>query len=178
MARENFLWGARRIHGELLMLGFKVSQATVSRYMPTSDRRPGLSWRTFIRLQALAFTREEDPETASHSEQVEPYELSPGRTELGASARLSAASNPLSNSRNNHSTSQVRRPSPPYRARASPPLAPRASISRGSSFEEAQVFERYRFCRHCAETTGPGRLCRGRQQMSGYDEQLSHLREL
>ena len=34
MARENFLWGAPRIHGELFMLGFKVSQATVSRYMP------------------------------------------------------------------------------------------------------------------------------------------------
>jgi hypothetical protein len=30
MARENFLWGAPRIHGELLMLGFSVSQATVS----------------------------------------------------------------------------------------------------------------------------------------------------
>ena len=29
MARENFLWGAPRIHGELLMLGFTVSQATV-----------------------------------------------------------------------------------------------------------------------------------------------------
>jgi putative transposase len=31
MARENFLWGASRIHGELQMLGFSVSQATVSR---------------------------------------------------------------------------------------------------------------------------------------------------
>ncbi len=31
MARENLLWGAPRIHGELLMLGFRVSQATVSR---------------------------------------------------------------------------------------------------------------------------------------------------
>ena len=36
MARENFLWGAPRIHGELLMLGFTVSQATVSRYLPAS----------------------------------------------------------------------------------------------------------------------------------------------
>ena len=32
IARENFLWGAPRIHGELLMLGFSISQATVSRY--------------------------------------------------------------------------------------------------------------------------------------------------
>jgi hypothetical protein len=32
MSQENFLWGAPRIHGELLKLGFVVSQATVSRY--------------------------------------------------------------------------------------------------------------------------------------------------
>src|SRR5271167_5276572 len=55
MARENFLWGAPRIHGELLMLGFSVSQATVSRYMPARSRRPGQSWRTFVRNQAMAF---------------------------------------------------------------------------------------------------------------------------
>jgi len=56
MARENFLWGAPRIHGELLMLGYKVSQATVSRYLSTLHRRPGQSWRTFIRTQAFAFS--------------------------------------------------------------------------------------------------------------------------
>ena len=33
MSRENPLWGAPRIHGELLMLGFDVVQSTVSRYM-------------------------------------------------------------------------------------------------------------------------------------------------
>ena len=55
MARENFLWGAPRIHGELLMLGFNVSQATISRYMPARSRRPGQSWRTFLRNQAMAF---------------------------------------------------------------------------------------------------------------------------
>jgi Homeodomain-like domain len=47
MARENFTWGAPRIHGELLMLGSDVSQATVSRYLSTVYRRPGQSWRTF-----------------------------------------------------------------------------------------------------------------------------------
>ena len=36
MARDNFLWGAPRIHGELLKLGVSVSQAIVSRYMPNS----------------------------------------------------------------------------------------------------------------------------------------------
>ena len=58
MARENFLWGAPRIHGELLMLGFEVSQATVSRYPSTLGRKRGQSWRTFIRNQAIAFPEE------------------------------------------------------------------------------------------------------------------------
>jgi hypothetical protein len=60
MARENVLWGAPRIDGELLMLGFTVSQATVSRYMPPANRRPGQSWRTFLRNQALAFRDDQD----------------------------------------------------------------------------------------------------------------------
>src|SRR6266851_933979 len=55
MARENFLWGAPRIHGELLMLGYTVSQATVSRYLPAPGRRPTQSWRSFLRNQASAF---------------------------------------------------------------------------------------------------------------------------
>src|SRR5208283_4308652 len=37
MARETFLWGAPRIHGELLMLGFSVSQATVPAVVPVID---------------------------------------------------------------------------------------------------------------------------------------------
>ncbi len=65
MARENFLWGAPRIHGELLMLGFTVSQATVSRYMPPANRRPGQSWRTFIRNKAVAFRHDNDSEDES-----------------------------------------------------------------------------------------------------------------
>jgi putative transposase len=40
MARENFLWDAPRIHGELLMLGFSISQATVSRYLPAPVTLP------------------------------------------------------------------------------------------------------------------------------------------
>jgi hypothetical protein len=65
MARENFLWGAPRIHGELLMLGFKVSEATVSRYMPPRSGRLGPSWRTFLRNQAMAFGRREYAEQRS-----------------------------------------------------------------------------------------------------------------
>src|SRR6266851_6759667 len=68
MARENFLWGAPRIHGELLMLGFSVSQATVSRYMPTASRRAGQSWRTFLHNQALAFRSDQDSENVSDTE--------------------------------------------------------------------------------------------------------------
>jgi hypothetical protein len=52
MAQDNFLWGAPRIHGELLKLGVSVSQATVSGYMPDSRWRRSQSWRTFIRNQA------------------------------------------------------------------------------------------------------------------------------
>jgi hypothetical protein len=43
IARENFLWDAPRIQSELLMLGFSVPQATVSRYLPARSKRP---WRT------------------------------------------------------------------------------------------------------------------------------------
>jgi hypothetical protein len=52
MSRENFLWGAPRIHGELLKLGFDVSQATVSRYMPWRNRLPSQSWRAFLLAMA------------------------------------------------------------------------------------------------------------------------------
>ena len=48
MARENPTWGAPRIHGELLKLGFEVGEATVSRYMPLSRKPPSQSWRTFL----------------------------------------------------------------------------------------------------------------------------------
>jgi hypothetical protein len=70
MVRENVLWGAPRIHGELLMLGFEVSQATVSRYMPAADRRPGQSWRTFLCNQAIAFRHTQSPEQDSDSESL------------------------------------------------------------------------------------------------------------
>ncbi|MEQ9487953.1 MAG: integrase core domain-containing protein [Alphaproteobacteria bacterium] len=49
LANENPLWGAPRIHGELLKLGFDVSQATVSRYLPRQRPNPDQTWRTFIR---------------------------------------------------------------------------------------------------------------------------------
>ena len=52
MSEENPLWGAPRIHGELLKLGFAVSQSTVAKYVARTDVAPGQSWRTFIRNYA------------------------------------------------------------------------------------------------------------------------------
>ena len=54
MSRENPLWGASRIYGELLMLGFEVAQSTVSKYMTRGRRPPSQSWRTFLRNHAEA----------------------------------------------------------------------------------------------------------------------------
>lgn len=52
MSRENPLWGAPRIHGELLKLGIKVSQATVLKYMTRHPKPPSQSWRTFLQNHA------------------------------------------------------------------------------------------------------------------------------
>src|SRR5947209_9215300 len=54
MSKENPLWGASRIHGELLMLGFAVAQSTVSKYMVRGGRPPSQSWKTFLRNHAQA----------------------------------------------------------------------------------------------------------------------------
>jgi transposase InsO family protein len=49
MCWENPLWGAPRIHGEFMMLGFSVAQATVSKYMVERRGRPSRGWRTSLR---------------------------------------------------------------------------------------------------------------------------------
>jgi hypothetical protein len=54
MSRENPLWGASRIHGELLMLGFEVAQSTVSKYMARPSKPPSQTWKTFLRNHAEA----------------------------------------------------------------------------------------------------------------------------
>jgi hypothetical protein len=48
MSRENPLWGAPRIHGELLKLGVGISQAAVSKYMVRHPNPPSQTWRTFL----------------------------------------------------------------------------------------------------------------------------------
>ena len=51
MVAENSNWGAPRIHGELLMLGFEVSERTISRWMKRAPKDPGprKRWLTFLR---------------------------------------------------------------------------------------------------------------------------------
>jgi hypothetical protein len=49
MSLENSLWGATKIHGELLKLGIQVAQSTVSTYMVPRRDRPLPTWKTFVR---------------------------------------------------------------------------------------------------------------------------------
>jgi transposase InsO family protein len=52
MNKENPLWGAPRIHGELLMLGIAVAQSTVAKYMARRQGPPSQGWKTFLRNHA------------------------------------------------------------------------------------------------------------------------------
>jgi len=52
MARENPLWGAPRVHGELLKLGIDVGPTTVASHVPRVRRPPSQTWRTFLKNHA------------------------------------------------------------------------------------------------------------------------------
>src|ERR1700759_1025879 len=52
MSMENPLWGAPRIHGELLKLGFEVAQSSVAKYIVKRRGPPSPRWRTFLRNHA------------------------------------------------------------------------------------------------------------------------------
>ena len=52
MSTDNPLWGAPRIHGELLKLGFEVAQSSVAKYMVKRRGPPSQGWRTFLRNHA------------------------------------------------------------------------------------------------------------------------------
>jgi transposase InsO family protein len=49
ISRENPLWGAPRIHGELLKLGIEIAQSTVAKYMVRRRGPPSQGWKTFLR---------------------------------------------------------------------------------------------------------------------------------
>jgi len=48
MSRNNIGWGAPRIHGELQMLGIRLSESTVAKYMVRLRHPPSQTWRTFL----------------------------------------------------------------------------------------------------------------------------------
>ena len=52
ISTDNPLWGAPRIHGELLKLGFEVAQSSVAKYMVKRWGPPSQGWRTFLRNHA------------------------------------------------------------------------------------------------------------------------------
>jgi transposase InsO family protein len=54
MSKENPQWGAARIHGKLLMLGYEVAQSTVSKYMVRPPKPSSQSWKTFLQNHAEA----------------------------------------------------------------------------------------------------------------------------
>jgi hypothetical protein len=52
MSIANPLWGAPRIHGELLMLGIEIGQTSVAKYMVKRREPPSQGWKTFLRNHA------------------------------------------------------------------------------------------------------------------------------
>jgi len=48
MSRENPLWGAPRIHGELLKLGIDIGETSVGKYLARRRKPPSQTWRTFL----------------------------------------------------------------------------------------------------------------------------------
>jgi putative transposase len=48
MSRDNPLWGAPRIHGELLKLGIDIGETSVSKYLVRHRKPPSQTWRTFL----------------------------------------------------------------------------------------------------------------------------------
>jgi len=48
LSRENPLWGAPRIHGELLKLGIDVGETSVGKYLVRHRKPPSQTWRTFL----------------------------------------------------------------------------------------------------------------------------------
>ena len=49
MCQANFLWGAPRIHGEILKLGIEVAPSTVGKYLRRHRKPPSQTWRTFLK---------------------------------------------------------------------------------------------------------------------------------
>src|SRR5436190_16497723 len=72
LAAENCLWGAPRIHGELLKLGIAVSERTVSRYLADRPRAPSQTWSTFLvnHIGQLTFIAPTTSPYAPHADDI------------------------------------------------------------------------------------------------------------
>ena len=72
MADENRLWGAPRIHGELLKLGIAVSERTVSRYLRDRPSAPSQTWSTFLanHIGQLTFIAPTTSPYAPHADDI------------------------------------------------------------------------------------------------------------
>src|SRR5580698_2963992 len=57
ISMDNPLWGAPRIHGELLKLGFEIAQSRVAKYMVKRRGPPSQGWRTFMHNHAPDIAR-------------------------------------------------------------------------------------------------------------------------
>jgi len=57
MCYANQLWGAPRIHGELLKLGIEISQATVAKYILRRPRTPSPTWCSFLSNRSTRYRR-------------------------------------------------------------------------------------------------------------------------
>ena len=86
MSIENLLWGAPRIHGELLKLGFEVAQSSVAKYMVKRIGPPSQRWRTFLQNHG-------QNKIGSRQQRATQYRLKlrPGRTGATAAHELSSA---------------------------------------------------------------------------------------
>ena len=71
MSKENPLWGAPRIHGELLMLGIEVAESTVARYMTRRQGPPSQGWKTFLRNHAVGIASLTSPTQGAAPESVQ-----------------------------------------------------------------------------------------------------------
>src|ERR1700756_1392530 len=63
---ENPLWGAPRIHGELLKLGIEVAQSSVAKYMVKRRAPPSQGWRTFLRKPRAGHCRHGPVRCSNH----------------------------------------------------------------------------------------------------------------
>lgn len=121
MSQANPLWGAPRIHGELLKLGIDVSQASVAKYLVRPRRPPSQSWRNFL---------------ANHVEQIRARISSWCRRRPAACCSFSSSSLTIGGG-SCTSRSPRTRPPPGRRSNSAKPVVtarPKCEFVSGSSF--------------------------------------------